>query len=141
MNTTALATWNGAGGSPSGLSLLPLTGEEFRRNKTAAIGMFTVIALGALALGLFMPKQYTSSATILVEEGNIIGPLMEGRAVPTGVTNRASIAREVAFSRKVMQDMHQCAQRHESELDAIVGPRDRANFLKILRKITAAAPQ
>lgn len=43
--------------------------------------------------------------------------------------------------RKVMQEMHQCAQRHESELDAIVGPRDRANFLKILRKITAAAPQ
>ena len=38
----------------------------------------------------------------------------------------------------VMRDMHECAQRHESELDTIVGPRDRAQFVKILRKISAA---
>ena len=39
---------------------------------------------------------------------------------------------------KVMRAMHECAQRYESSLDEIVGPRDRALFLKILRKISAA---
>jgi DNA-binding MarR family transcriptional regulator len=45
------------------------------------------------------------------------------------------------MGRKVMREMYERAQRHESELDAIVGPRDRANFLKILRKIAAAASE
>ncbi|RZA20399.1 MAG: hypothetical protein EOP93_06010 [Lysobacteraceae bacterium] len=87
------------------------------------ISLFTVIALGALALGLFMPKQYTSSATILVEEGNIIGPLMEGRAVPTGVTNRASIAKEVAFSRKVMQEVLRVGGWMQGNPDALAQDR------------------
>ncbi len=33
-------------------------------------------------------------------KANIIGPLMEGRAVPTGVANRAGIAKQVAFSQQ-----------------------------------------
>jgi DNA-binding MarR family transcriptional regulator len=40
--------------------------------------------------------------------------------------------------RKAMRAMHERALRHESELDAIVGPRERAQFMKILRKISAA---
>lgn len=123
MSTTSLATRNGAGGSPSALALLPLAYEEFRRHKLAVIGLFSAIALGALALGLFLPKQYTSSATILVEEGNIIGPLMEGRAVPTGVTNRASIAKEVAFSRKVMQEILKVGGWMQSHPDALAQDR------------------
>ena len=43
--------------------------------------------------------------------------------------------------RKAMRAMHERAQRYESELDGIVGPRDRAQFMKILRKITAALGQ
>ncbi len=39
--------------------------------------------------------------------------------------------------RKVMRTMHEHAQQHEKELDAIVGPKDRALFLKILRRIAA----
>jgi DNA-binding MarR family transcriptional regulator len=40
--------------------------------------------------------------------------------------------------RKTMRAMQQCAERHERELDAIVGPRERAQFVRILRKIAAA---
>ena len=40
--------------------------------------------------------------------------------------------------RKVMRAMQECAQRHESELDAIVGPRERAQFVRTLRKISTA---
>ena len=40
--------------------------------------------------------------------------------------------------RKAMRAMHERAQQHESGLDEIVGPEDRALFMKILRKISAA---
>ena len=40
--------------------------------------------------------------------------------------------------RKAMRAMHDRAQRHESELDAVVGSRERAQFMKVLRKISAA---
>jgi len=39
--------------------------------------------------------------------------------------------------KKVMRTMHEHAQQHESNLDAIVGPKDRAQFLKTLRRIAA----
>jgi len=40
--------------------------------------------------------------------------------------------------RKVMRVMQESAQRHERELDAIVGPQDREQFVRILRKISTA---
>ncbi len=39
--------------------------------------------------------------------------------------------------RKVMRAMQQHAQQHEKNLDALVGAKDRALFLKILRRISA----
>lgn len=86
-------------------TLAPVAFEECRRHPVLLASIFTVIALSALAVGLLLPKKYNSSTTILVEESNIIKPLMEGRAVPTGVTSRAGITREVAFSRKVMNEI------------------------------------
>ena len=43
--------------------------------------------------------------------------------------------------RKAMRAMYERAQRHETELDEIVGPRERAHFMKILRKISTALDQ
>lgn len=43
--------------------------------------------------------------------------------------------------RKAMRAMYECAQRYESELDDIVGPRDRAQFMRILRRICDALGQ
>ncbi len=43
--------------------------------------------------------------------------------------------------RKAMRSMNERAQRHESELDEIVGPRDRAQFMEILRRISSALGQ
>ncbi len=40
--------------------------------------------------------------------------------------------------RKAVRAMQDLAQCHESELDAIVGPRERAQFVKTLRKIATA---
>ena len=85
--------------------VLPIAIEEARRRPTVLAMIFAVVALVMLAVGLSAPKQFTSSTTILVENSNIIEPLMEGRAVPTGVVDRAAIAREVAFSRRVMNQI------------------------------------
>ena len=78
---------------------------ETRRRRTALIVAFAAIAVTGLLFGVFWPKKYLASTTILVQESNIIKPLMEGRAVATGISNRASIAREVIFSRKIMGEI------------------------------------
>src|SRR6185312_11821421 len=49
--------------------------------------------------------KFVSVTTILVQENNIITPLTEGLAAPTAVADRAGIASEVIFSRKVMQQI------------------------------------
>lgn len=85
--------------------LLPVAARETHRRVVSMATIFMLIALSGLALGMLLPKRYTASTTILVEQSNIIAPLMEGRAVPTGVANRANIAREVALSRKVMAEI------------------------------------
>jgi DNA-binding MarR family transcriptional regulator len=36
-----------------------------------------------------------------------------------------------------LQELTACAKRHDENLDRIVGPKDRAKFLKILQKIAA----
>lgn len=87
------------------MSVLPVALEESRRRVVAIALVFMVLALSTLALGIALPKRYSATTSILVEQSNIIGPLMEGRAVPTGVVNRAGIARQVAFSRKVMHEV------------------------------------
>lgn len=87
------------------VEMLPLAAREGRRRPLQLAGIFAAIALAALLFGLLLPEKYTSTTTILVEESNIIEPLMEGRAVPTGVAARASIARQVAFSRKIMDEI------------------------------------
>lgn len=98
--------WTASEARPSGaMALLPVVRHELQRHAVLYVGIFAALALAALAVGLLLPKKYASATTILVEESNIIGPLMEGRAVTTGVANRATIAREVAFSRKVMGEI------------------------------------
>lgn len=87
------------------LALLPIARKEFLRRPVMLASLFTGIALLALVIGMVIPKRYTSSTTILVEDRNIIAPLMEGRAVATSVVDRASILKEVAFSRKVMDEI------------------------------------
>lgn len=99
------ADWSASENRSSALALLPVAKEEVRRHCVLYAGIFAAIALTALVVGILLPKKYASATTILVEQSNIITPLMEGRAVPTGVANRATIAKEVAFSRKVMNEI------------------------------------
>lgn len=83
--------------------LIPILLQEGRRYQLVLVAIFATIALLTLLAGLFLlPQKYLASTTILAQESDIIQPLLEGRAVATGVTDRAGIARQVLFSRKVM---------------------------------------
>jgi polysaccharide chain length determinant protein (PEP-CTERM system associated) len=85
--------------------MAPIMIAEGRRHAVALVLVFAVIALVALAVGLLWPKNYVSSTTILAQKSDIIQPLLEGRAVPTGVSDRVGIAKQVIFSRKVLADI------------------------------------
>ncbi|MET0892721.1 MAG: XrtA system polysaccharide chain length determinant [Pseudoxanthomonas sp.] len=98
--------WSSAEARPSvAMAMIPVVRHELKRHAVWYAAIFAALALSALAIGVLLPKKYASTTTILVEQSNIITPLMEGRAVPTSVANRAAIAREVAFSRKVMTEV------------------------------------
>ncbi|WP_430390381.1 XrtA system polysaccharide chain length determinant [Dyella sp. 20L07] len=86
-------------------SLLPALLSEARRRRLAIGIVFALIALAALVTGMLWPKKYEASTTILAQDSSIISPLMEGAASATGNKNRASIARDVIFSRKVMDEI------------------------------------
>ena len=75
--------------------------EATRRRRTLVV-MFAVTALLGLAAGLFWPKKYVASTSVLVQESNIIKPLMEGRAVATTNADRASIHRIFGSSSRTM---------------------------------------
>lgn len=75
---------------------------ETERHKTFVAVGFVTLALSIIYVGSIWPKIYTSSTSIYVEEQNIMGPLMQGAAVQTEVTDRSSIAREIIYGRKIM---------------------------------------
>ena len=91
----------------AGSELPEVLWTEARRRRVLLVTMFAVIAVAGLTVGLVWPKKYGASTTVLVQESNIIKPLMEGRAVATTNADRASIAREVIFSRKIMNQILQ----------------------------------
>ncbi len=101
--------------------LLETLGGLKREGGRRVIGMalvFALIGLTAIAVGWNWPKKYYAAATILVAEDKTIQKLMEGRAVTTGVAERAMIAREVIFSREVMHEALQLGGWMDDRPDA-----------------------
>jgi polysaccharide chain length determinant protein (PEP-CTERM system associated) len=78
-----------------------LLGEALLR-RHLLVGAFVFITVAAVVVGLTWPKSFAASTTIYVEERNIIQPLMQGTAVATTITDRAKIAREIIFSRRIL---------------------------------------
>ncbi len=84
---------------------LYLIRSEIRINKGKLVFLFALISLFFLVAGLYWPKKYESSTTILASEQNIIAPLMEGTAVATGVRSLAGNAREIILNRRVLEQV------------------------------------
>lgn len=81
-----------------------LLNESFARRRFVVATFFTVLA-ASLLIGWRWPMSYTSSATIIVDDKNIIQPLMQGAAVATEVADRARLAREIIQSRRIMNQL------------------------------------
>ncbi|MDP3791002.1 MAG: GNVR domain-containing protein [Candidatus Omnitrophota bacterium] len=65
----------------------------FRRKWLIIIPVFIGL-VGGMIFGNTLPKMYEASALILVEEGKVINPLIQGIAVSTSVAQRLSMLRE-----------------------------------------------
>jgi polysaccharide chain length determinant protein (PEP-CTERM system associated) len=87
------------------VEVLKLMLEEGRRRIVALAAIFAGIALATLVFGVVKPKEYEAHAVILVEAKNIIAPLMEGRAVATGVSDQASIVSQAMQSRRILREV------------------------------------
>jgi protein tyrosine kinase modulator len=71
-------------------------------SRRIVVGFFVVVNLATLTVGWMWPRGFAASTSILVDEKNIIQPLMQGAAVATEVADRARNAREVIYGRKIM---------------------------------------
>ncbi|MGY0557185.1 MULTISPECIES: XrtA system polysaccharide chain length determinant [unclassified Lysobacter] len=86
--------------------LLPILLKEARKRLLLLVSIFAAVALLTLVVGLFViPRNYSASVTILAKDSDIIQPLLEGRAVSTGVADRAGMARQILFSRKILEQI------------------------------------
>jgi polysaccharide chain length determinant protein (PEP-CTERM system associated) len=79
--------------------------KEGQRRLLTVTAMFSILAVGGLAVGLSLPKRYDASTLILVEANNIIKPLMEGRAVPTSVADQTAVVNQIVLGRKVLREL------------------------------------
>lgn len=77
--------------------------REVRARKWVAFLLFVVVSFGVLTAGFFWPYQYESETIIFIDDQNIIQPLMEGSAVTTEINKRASSAKELLWSRSVIE--------------------------------------
>lgn len=79
---------------------LMLREAYYRRNLVLTI--FVSFAVITTIVGINWPKSYTSYSTVYVELESVIAPLMEGAAVQSRLTDRAVIASEVIYGRKLL---------------------------------------
>ncbi len=111
MATRALAGPGGpaVSGKPADLTpheLIQVLLKEARKRLVPLVSIFAAVALLTLLIGVFViPRNYSASVTILAKESDIIQPLLEGRAVSTGVADRAGMARQILFSRKILSQI------------------------------------
>jgi len=78
---------------------------EAFQSRRLVVGMFVLVNAAMLVVGLLFPKGFSASTSILIDDRNIVQPLMQGAAVPTEVTDRGRNAREVIFGRKIMDQI------------------------------------
>lgn len=74
-----------------------------RRNLAVVVYLLTAGLFGGLAW--IWPQVYTSSATVIIDDKNILRPLMEGTAVTTAVADPSKMARQIMSSRKTIKEI------------------------------------
>ena len=111
-----------------------LVNESFH-SRRLVVGIFVLANAAMLAAGLYWPKLYTASTSILVDEKNIIQPLMHGAAVATDATDRSKNAREVIFGRKIMESVLE----HGGWLQGQPAAQEQEHIIEQIKKRTTIA--
>ncbi|MFP4181638.1 XrtA system polysaccharide chain length determinant [Thiohalospira sp.] len=106
--------------------------REIYQRRVLITTLFVAITLAAVAVGLVMPQRYTTSADIMVDNRNIIEPLMEGTAFATDVSDRARVARELLFGERILREVFQQSGLQEVGMT----PREEDRRMKELREAT-----
>ena len=78
--------------------------EAWARKKLVAV-LYVLVSLLFAGLAWVWPQVYTSSATIIVDDRNIIRPLMEGTAQTTALTEPLKFARQMLESRTTLREV------------------------------------
>ena len=90
---------------PSGFGSLPRSLlREARRRIVLVSSLFTVVASGALAVGLLLPKTWECSA-VLVPDSTAIKPLMEGRMGGLASDTQLAVIIQAVQTRKIMHEV------------------------------------
>jgi len=76
--------------------------QDAFNSRRAVVGVFVLVFMAVLVAGLLWPKYYAASTNILVEDKNVIQPLMQGAAVAADVSDLARNARELIYGRRIM---------------------------------------
>jgi len=84
----------------SQVDLIKSSLDELWKIRNLALLIFLVVSLGALVAGWYWPRVYVSNSTVLVDEQNILQPLMEGTAVATDVKHIAKNAKQLLSGQK-----------------------------------------
>jgi polysaccharide chain length determinant protein (PEP-CTERM system associated) len=67
--------------------------------------MFTVLALLALVIVLLLPKRFEASTLIVIDENEIIKPLVEARGSKSSVSDETAIISQIVTGRKVLREL------------------------------------
>jgi polysaccharide chain length determinant protein (PEP-CTERM system associated) len=81
---------------------LRLLALEAYKKRYLVVGVFAVIATLTTLVGVYWPKKYTSYSTVYIEDQSVLEPLLHGAAAPSTLRDRAMIAREVVYGRKLL---------------------------------------
>ncbi|MEM9601684.1 MAG: XrtA system polysaccharide chain length determinant [Pseudomonadota bacterium] len=79
--------------------------REIIARRGALTVAFAVIAILMLVLGWFYKPKFESSVTIFADNQNVIAPILEGATAQTQVADSEAIAREIIFSRDIVDDV------------------------------------
>jgi len=102
---------------------------ELIRFRFWVVGLFLVVSFLVLLIGVVLPKNYTTTALLVVDITNIIEPLMKGQAEVTKV-DRSEQAKEVIYTRGIMEAVGK-------ELKLIKKDASPEELDKIIKKIRA----
>ncbi len=109
--------------------LVTLLLKEGKRRLIALTTMFSVVAIVALVVDLLVPKKWEASALLIAESSNIIKPLMEGRAVATGITDQTALVTQTIMSKRIMREL----LADGGWLKKKLSPKDELNLILDLR--------